>query len=278
MNNFFFLQLATTLLISNTAISQEINPNNRVRTELYFVKKSIITNNSKIQSSQFNYTNGFEQTTSISYYISATKMKKATAETKVLKLKAHTYGSMNKEQFYDSQNPQSGDNNLAAVFSKTVGSITKYELDENAIVVNVMNNTNVITPNTNVYDSIIKDRVFDIFLNVKQPQNIGDSWTDSITTKDIIFHEKFTYKSFDNSIATIEVNSVMTTKQKIEKEDDAMPKEIIVKFITNATLKVDVITLLIKQKKSVSNSIYTIGSGEKEIVATNEIRTLETIE
>lgn len=278
MNNFFFLQLATTLLISNTAISQEINPNNRVRTELYFVKKSIITNNSKIQSSQFNYTNGFEQTTSISYYISATKMKKATAETKVLKLIAHTYGSMNKEQFYDSQNPQSGDNNLAAVFSKTVGSITKYELDENAIVVNVMNNTNVITPNTNVYDSIIKDRVFDIFLNVKQPQNIGDSWTDSITTKDIIFHEKFTYKSFDNSIATIEVNSVMTTKQKIEKEDDEMPKEIIVKFITNATLKVDIITLLIKQKNSVSTSIYTIGSGEKEIVATNEIRTLETIE
>ena len=46
--------LFATLLISNTVISQEINPNNRVKTELNFVKKNIITNSSKMQSSQFN--------------------------------------------------------------------------------------------------------------------------------------------------------------------------------------------------------------------------------
>ncbi len=278
MNKLLKKYLFATLLISNTVISQEINPNNRVKTELNFVKKNIITNSSKMQSPQFSYTNAVEQTTSILYNISATKMKKANAETKVLKLKAHTYGSMSKEQFYDSENPQSGDNNLAAQFSKTVGSITKYKLDENAIVVDVISNTNDITPNTNVYDSIIKGCVFDIFLNVKQPQNIGDSWSDSITKKDINFLEKFTYKSFDNGIATIEVNSVMTTTQKLDRDDDELPKEISLKLFTVSTLKVDIATLLIKKKSSVTTSMFTIGAGEKEIVASNEIRTLETIE
>ncbi len=278
MNKFFYLYLVATLLITKTILSQEINPNNRIKTEMHCIKKNVITYNSKMQSNQFNFTNSLENTTSISYNISATKMKKATAETKVLKLKAHTYGSMSKEQFYDSENPQSGDNNLAAQFSKTVGSITKYKLDENAIVVDVISNNNVITPNTNVYDSIIKGRVFDIFLNVKQPQNIGDSWSDSITTKDINFIEKFTYKSFDNGIATIEVNSVMTTTQKLERDDDELPKEISLTLITVSTLKVDIATLLIKKKSSVTTSMFTMGSGEKEIVASNEIRTLETIE
>ena len=278
MNKFFYLYLVATLLITKTILSQEINPNNRIKTEMHCIKKNVITYNSKMQSNQFNFTNSLENTTSISYNISATKMKKATAETKVLKLKAHTYGSMSKEQFYDSENPQSGDNNLAEQISKTVGSITKYKLDENAIVVDVISNNNVITPNTNVYDSIIKGRVFDIFLNVKQPQNIGDSWSDSITTKDINFIEKFTYKSFDNGIATIEVNSVMTTTQKLERDDDELPKEISLTLITVSTLKVDIATLLIKKKSSVTTSMFTMGSGEKEIVASNEIRTLETIE
>ena len=278
MNKFLKKYLFATLLISNTVISQEINPNNRVKTELNFVKKNIITNSSKMQSSQFNYTNSFEQTTSISYNISATKMKIAHAETKVIKIKNHTYGSMTKDLYYNSENPQSGDYKVAEQFSKTIGSISSYILDENAIVVEVINNTKDFKINNNDYSAIEKGRVFDVFLNIKQAQNIGNSWYDSTTTLDTKIVEKYTYKSYANGIATIEVNSTMTIKQKVEIEDDEILKEISLNLITISTLKVDIATLLIKKKNSTITSMFTMGSGDKEIITSNKMTTIETIE
>lgn len=267
-----------TMLFSNITTAQTINPENRTKAPLHFTKHIETTTTTKMQSPDFNFTSGIQSITSSSYSVSATTKQGAIAEMKTLKMKVHSFSSMGKDTYYDSENPQAGDSKNAEQFSKTVGSITKYKLDENAIVIDVISNTNVITPNANVYDSIIKGRVFDIFLNVKQPQNIGDSWSDSTTTSEIKIIEKYTYKSFEKGIATIEVNSIMTLSQKIEDAEEETPKEISLTYITVSTLQVDIATLLIIKRSSTITSLNTTSVKEKTINTSSVTTSTERIE
>jgi hypothetical protein len=277
LKKYFFV---FAIMLLGTANAQIINPNNRIKAALHFIKHNEMNTSMKMQSSLFNFTTDLKVVTSSSYDVSATTMQGIAAEAKILKIKAYSSNSMGKDTHYNSENPQAGDNKEAEQFSGLVGNVTKYKLDENAIVMDITRTSkSSAIQKINEYSSMEQGKIFDIFLNVKKYQNIGDSWADSITnptTGRVV--EKYTYKSFDKGIATVEVNSTMTMNQKMEEAEDEAAKEISLTFVTVATLQVDIATLLVKKRTSTTTSLNIMGAKEKAITTSTVITSEESIE
>lgn len=264
-------------LLPSLLVAQTINPKNRAKKELKFNKKFAITTSMQMKSSLFNHNTESNAVNLSSYSILPIKKKGANVQVKVLKIKTKTSSSIGKETNYDSDNPQAGDSKPAEDFNGMVGDITTYSLDKNAIVVGITRSKKSIDIFNKVdFDKLIVGKVFDAYLNVKTIKNIGDIWVDSIITAGSKTVEHYTYKSYENGLATIELKSINTTSQKME-DVEIETNSIAITTNTIATLQVDITTLLIKKKTSNSLSLNIIGEKEKATSTSITTDTIETI-
>ena len=258
-------------------IAQTINPDDKAKTALQFKKQFEITTSVQIKSSLFNYNTESNAVNLSSYSILPIKKKGANVQVKVLKIKTKTSSSIGKETNYDSDNPQAGDSKPAEHFNGMVGDITTYSLDKDAIVVGITRSKKFIDVLNKVdYDTLFYGKVFDAYLNVKTIKNIGDIWADSIITAGSKTVEHYTYKSYENGLATIELKSINITSQKME-DAEIETNSIAITTNTNDILQVDITTLLIKKKIAKATSLNLVGEKEKATSTSITTDTIETI-
>jgi hypothetical protein len=238
----------TGLLAFALLNAQAINPANRTKAALKITKQVSQTTNVKTEvPGQGDMMQKIGNTTTFSYDVSATTEQGATAEIKITALKMDME-MMGQEMNYDSQNPEDGSPEMASQAKGMMKNIIKATLDVNGIITTIKGNEKAEAINPKGAGGLEKGELLDVFFKLSKTVNLNDTWEEKVDTKESKLSSKYTYKSFEKGIATIEKTSTITLDQKIEQMGMTMYSK--QEGTITMTYTVDVNTLLIKSRNS----------------------------
>ncbi len=253
--------------------AQTLNPANRVKTALKITKTSKQNMISKTEMMGQDMTQRMDNTTAATYEIGATTEQGATAEIKITALKMEME-MMGQEMSYDSQNPEDGSPEMAEQAKSMMKNPMKLTLDPNGLITSIKGNDKLEQMSKKGNGNLEKGELLDVFLKLSKTVNPGDTWEDKIDTKEEKITSKFTYKTFEDGVATIEKISTVSLDQKIEQMGMTMYSKQDGTIVETYT--VDPKTLLIKTKNTVSNLKGTIDAAGKTMPMTSFVTTTDT--
>jgi hypothetical protein len=181
------------------------------------------------------------------YEITATTPAGATADIRITAMKTEAE-IMGQEMSYDSQNPDDGNAEIGVEVKKVMKNVIKVTMDDKAIVIALKGNEKLEAMGNGVGGNLSKGEILDVFLKLNKTVNVNDTWTDSTITKEQKIVNNYTYKSFENGMATIEAISKMNVENKSENMGMAVYSKLEGKVVS--TLIVDVKTLIIKKSEA----------------------------
>ena len=256
--------------------AQAINPANRTKAALKITKQVKQSTNAKTEvPGQGDMTQRMDNTTTFSYDVSATTAQGATAEIKVTAVKTDVE-MMGQEMSYDSQNPEDGSQEMGEEVKALMKNPIKITLDANAVIATIKGNEKIEAMNQKGLGGLAKDELLDVFFKLSKTVNLNDTWEDKVDTKESKISSKYTYKSFENGIATIEQISTMSLDQKIEQMGMTMYSKQEGTMVITYT--VDVNTLLIKSKSSTTVLKGTIDAGGRSMPMSSFVQATETFQ
>lgn len=257
--------------------AQTINPANRTKTSLKITKQVKQSTNTKTEvPGQGDMTQRMDNTTTFSYDVSATTAQGATAEIKITAVKTEAE-MMGQEMSYDSQNPEDGSPEMGEEVKALMKNTIKITLDANGLITTIKGNEKLeAANNNNTSGGLEKGELLDVFFKVGKTVNLNDTWEEKVDTKEEKISSKFTYKSFENGIATIEQISTMNLDQKIEQMGMTMYSKQEGTMVV--TFTVDVNTLLIKSKTSTIILKGTIDAAGRTMPLSSFVQSTETFQ
>ena len=152
------------------------------------------------------------------------------------------------EMSYDSQNPDEGSLQLAEGAKAAMKTITKITLDANGFIITIKGNEKTDASMKNAFGSLAKGSPISVFLKLSKVVNINDTWKDNNDSKEYKTTSTYTYKSFENGLATIEMISSINMDQDVEQMGTKVHTRLEGKIVS--TLIVDAKTLIIKSSTS----------------------------
>jgi hypothetical protein len=268
--------LAAIILVATVSLNaQVLNPANRSKAAMKLTKNTKTTSNTNTEMQGQAVAMRNDQAVTSTYEISATiPPQGATAEIRITAMKVEGE-AMGQEMGYDSQNPDDGNAEMGAEVKKAMRNVIKLTLDENGFIIGVKGNEKLdVMGNNNT--SLEKGNLLDVFFKIKKPVKVDDTWSDTSDTKEAKTINNYTYKSFENGLATIELVSQIKIDNKTEMMGMPMYSKQEGKVV--ATLLVDTKTLIIKKNTStmvMSGTIEVRGQTSPVSVLTNTTETVE---
>jgi hypothetical protein len=257
--------------------AQAINPANRTKAAIKISKQVKQSTTSKTDvPGQGEMTQRMDNTTTFSYDVSATNEQGGTAEIKITAVKTDVE-MMGQEMSYDSQNPEDGSQEMGEQVKSMMKNPIKITLDANGVITTIKGNEKFEAANSNnAGGGLEKGELLDVFFKVSKTVNLNDTWEDKVDTKEEKISSKYTYKSFENGIATIEQISTMNLDQKMEQMGMTMYSKQEGTMVITYT--VDVNTLLIKSKTSTIILKGTIDAGGRSMPMSSFVQSTETFQ
>jgi len=257
--------------------AQAINPANRTKTALKITKQVKQSTNIKTEvPGQGDVTQRMDNTTTFSYDVSATTAQGATAEIKITAVKTEAE-MMGQEMSYDSQNPEDGSQEMGEEVKSLMKNPIKITLDANGLITSVKGSEKLEASSNKITGGELeKGELLDVFFKVSKTVNLNDTWEDKVDTKEEKISSKYTYKSFENGIATIEQISTVNLDQKMEQMGTTMYAKLEGTMVN--TFTVDVNTLLIKSKTSTTVLKGTIDAGGRSMPMSSFVQATETFQ
>ena len=257
--------------------AQTINPANRTKTALKISKQVKQSTTSKTDiPGQGEMTQRMDNTTTFSYDVSATTAQGATAEIKITAVKTEAE-MMGQEMSYDSQNPEDGSQEMGEEVKSLMKNPIKITLDANGLITSVKGSEKLEASSNKITGGELeKGELLDVFFKVSKTVNLNDTWEDKVDTKEEKISSKYTYKSFENGIATIEQISTVNLDQKMEQMGTTMYAKLEGTMVN--TFTVDVNTLLIKSKTSTTVLKGTIDAGGRSMPMSSFVQATETFQ
>jgi len=257
--------------------AQAINPANRTKAALKITKQVKQSTNIKTEvPGQGDVTQRMDNTTTFSYDVSATTAQGATAEIKITAVKTEAE-MMGQEMSYDSQNPEDGSQEMGEEVKSLMKNPIKITLDANGLITSVKGSEKLEASSNKITGGELeKGELLDVFFKVSKTVNLNDTWEDKVDTKEEKISSKYTYKSFENGIATIEQISTVNLDQKMEQMGTTMYAKLEGTMVN--TFTVDVNTLLIKSKTSTTVLKGTIDAGGRSMPMSSFVQSTETFQ
>ena len=257
--------------------AQAINPANRTKAALKITKQVKQSTNIKTEvPGQGDVTQRMDNTTTFSYDVSATTAQGATAEIKITAVKTEAE-MMGQEMSYDSQNPEDGSQEMGEEVKSLMKNPIKITLDANGLITSVKESEKLEASSNKITGGELeKGELLDVFFKVSKTVNLNDTWEDKVDTKEEKISSKYTYKSFENGIATIEQISTVNLDQKMEQMGTTMYAKLEGTMVN--TFTVDVNTLLIKSKTSTTVLKGTIDAGGRSVPMSSFVQATETFQ
>jgi hypothetical protein len=257
--------------------AQAINPANRTKAALKITKQVKQSTNIKTEvPGQGDVTQRMDNTTTFSYDVSATTAQGATAEIKITAVKTEAE-MMGQEMSYDSQNPEDGSQEMGEEVKSLMKNPIKITLDANGLITSVKGSEKLEASSNKITGGELeKGELLDVFFKVSKTVNLNDTWEDKVDTKEEKISSKYTYKSFENGIATIEQISTVNLDQKMEQMGTTMYAKLEGTMVN--TFTVDVNTLLIKSKTSTTVLKGTIDAGGRSMPMSSFVQATETFQ
>ncbi len=245
--------------------AQTLDPANLPKTALKLTKTSKQTMNQKVTAAGQDMSSRSDNNVTATYDISAITAQGGTAEIKITAMKISSESDAG-EASYDSKNPDDGSPALADVANSAMKNPIKITLDANGLVATVKGMEKMEAMSKGSGDGgLKKGDVLDVFLKLDKPVKIGDTWKKSTDNKQAKVTSDFTYKSFENGMATIEVMSILKLEQGLEGK-------------VVSTLTVDAKTLVIKNKTStmvINGTVSEQGQSADVSIFSNATETVE---
>lgn len=242
------ISLAIALLfVIGFANAQALNPTAATKTALKLTKQTKQTTNTKVTAEGQDVSTRSDNTVTMFYDVSAITAQGGTTEIKITAMKVSSE-SDGGDASYDSQNPDEGDSRIGDVVKETMKTPIKITLDANGLITSVKGNEKMeAAASRNPEGSIYKKgELIDLFFKLDKAVKPGDIWTTKTDTKESKTTNDYTYKSYENGMATIELISSIKLDQKIEQMGMTMYSKVEGKIVS--TIVVDVNTLIIKNK------------------------------
>lgn len=257
--------------------AQAINPANRTKAALKITKQVKQSTNIKTEvPGQGDVTQRMDNTTTFSYDVSATTAQGATAEIKITAVKTEAE-MMGQEMSYDSQNPEDGSQEMGEEVKSLMKNPIKITLDANGLITSVKGSEKLEASSNKITGGELeKGELLDVFFKVSKTVNLNDTWEDKVDTKEEKISSKYTYKSFENGIATIEQISTVNLDQKMEQMGTTMYAKLEGTMVN--TFTVDVNTMLIKSKTSTTVLKGTIDAGGRSMPMSSFVQATETFQ
>jgi len=257
--------------------AQAINPANRTKAALKITKQVKQSTNIKTEvPGQGDVTQRMDNTTTFSYDVSATTAQGATAEIKITAVKTEAE-MMGQEMSYDSQNPEDGSQEMGEEVKSLMKNPIKITLDANGLITSVKGSEKLEASSNKITGGELeKGELLDVFFKVSKTVNLNDTWEDKVDTKEEKISSKYTYKSFENGIATIEQISTVNLDQKMEQMGTTMYAKLEGTMVNTFTF--DVNTLLIKSKTSTTVLKGTIDAGGRSMPMSSFVQATETFQ
>lgn len=271
-------QISSLILgIISTAVlnAQTINPSSVSKAALKLSKQTKMTMNQKITAEGQDMSTRMENASTVTYDISAITAQGGTAEMKFTAMKISSESDAG-EMSYDSQNPDEGDSRIGASVKETMNTPIKITLDANGLVTNIKGNEKIAAASNGLPSDFEKGEPLNIFLKLDKSIKPGDVWTSKKDTKDAKITNDYTYKSFENGIATIELIATMKLDQKMEQMGMTMYSKMEGKMVS--TMTVDVNSLVIKTKSTTGVLNGTIETQGQSIPMSIFMNSNETIQ
>lgn len=255
--------------------AQTINPANRTKTALTLTKQVKQNVSSKTEMQGQDMTQRVDNTTSFTYNVSATNEQGATAEIKITAMKMEME-MMGQEMSYDSQNPEDGSPEMGEQAKSMMKDAIKLTLDANGLITTVKGNEKFLAMSKSSAGGMQKGEMIDVFFKVSKTINPGDTWEDKVDTKESKITSKYTYKTFENGLATIEQISTLNLDQKIEQMGMTMYTKQEGTLVITYT--VDPKTLIVKSKSSTTVTKGTIDAAGQTMPMSTFVQSTETIQ
>ncbi|MFY7964348.1 MAG: DUF6263 family protein [Chitinophagaceae bacterium] len=265
-----------TLVGFASAKAQAINPANRIKTAVTLTKQVKQNVSSKTEMQGQDMTQRVDNTTSFTYNISATNEQGATAEIKITAMKMDME-MMGREMSYDSQNPEDGSPEMGEQAKSLMKEAIKLTLDANGLITALKGNEKyLVAMSQSGASGLAKGEMLDVFFKVSKTVNPGDTWEDNVDTKESKIASKYTYKNFENGLATIEQISTLKLDQRIEQMGMTMYTKQEGTLVITYT--VDPTTLIIKSKSSTTVTKGTIDAAGQTMPMSTFVQSTETIQ
>lgn len=266
----FVLGIITTCVLN----AQTISPTSFPKTALKLSKQSKMTMNQKISFEGNDMSTRMESNSTVAYDISAITAQGGRAEMKFTAMKVSSESDAG-EMSYDSQNPDEGDSRVGASIKETMKTPIITTLDANGLITNVKGAEKFEAASKGLTSEYEKGEPLNVFLKLDKPVKPGDVWTTKTDTKESKITNDYTYKSFDNGIATIELISAMKLDQKTEQMGMTMYSKMEGKMVS--TMTVDINTLVIKTRSTTGALSGNIESQGQSIPMSIFMTTNETV-
>ena len=259
----------------NLLNAQTLDPANRVKTALKLTKHSKETKNSKATAEGQDQSEREDNTVTETYDISAITAQGGTAEIKITAIKIESESDANQAS-YDSQNPDDGNPQMGSMVKDLMKNPVKITLDANGLIATVKGNEKMEAMQEAGSNSLKKGEMLDVFLKLDKPVNLNDTWKDASDVKGIKSTNNYTYKSFDNWIATIEQITALYIDKDIEQIGMKMHSKLEGKVVS--ILTVDAKTLIIKSKSVTTVMNGTVDAQGQTIPISTFSTATETVE
>lgn len=227
--------------------AQTLSPIGVPKTGLKLTKQTKQTINTKVSAEGQDMSTRSDNTLTMSYDISALTEQGGNAEIKItaMKISSESDGG---EASYDSQTPEEGDSRIGDVVKERMKTPVKITLDAKGLITTIKGHEKMeAAASKNPEGSgFKKGEQLDVFFKLDKSVKPGDVWTTKIDTKESKITNDYTYKSFENGMATIELISDVKLDQKMEQMGMTVYSKMEGKIV--ATIIVDVSTLVIKSK------------------------------
>jgi Family of unknown function (DUF6263) len=241
------LTVATILVTTFSLNAQSLNPANLSKSAKLLTKKTSSKSNTNFEAQGQSISMRQDVASTLTYDITATTPLGATTDIRITAMKIESE-AMGQEMSFDSQNPDDGNAEIGAEVKKIMKNVIKVTTDDKAIITAIKGNEKLGTMGKSMNGSLSKGEILDVFLKLNKSVNVNDSWTDSTDTKESKVVNTYTYKSFENGMATIELLAKMKVDSKAENMGMTVYSKLEGKIVS--TLTVDPKTLIIKKTES----------------------------
>ncbi len=255
--------------------AQALDPANRPKTALKLTKQTKVTMNQKITAEGQDMSTRMDNTTTGVYDVSAITPQGGSAEIKITAMKSSVESDAG-EMSYDSQNPDEGNLQLGEGIKSAMKSPIKITLDANGFIATIKGSEKMESMLKSSGNSLTKGNPLDIFLKLDKAVKVNDTWKDISDSKEIKSTSNYTYKSFENGLATIEMITALTIDQDVEQMGNKVHTRLEGKMVS--TLVVDVKTLIIKNKSTTTVMNGTADAQGQSIPISIFSTTTETVE
>lgn len=268
---------ATAIMAATTINAQTLDPANRNKAAIKLTRVTKQSTISNVTTPQGEMSNRGDNTTKSVIDVSAITAQGGTAEIKITAMKIES-SAMGQDMSYDSEHPDDGDSQVGDEVKDVMKTPTKITLDANGLITAVKASSKVEAsmeqnPTGNPYE---KGNTLSIYLKLPKLAKLNDTWTEEKKDKDMNSKTTYTFKSFENGLATVEAITALKIDGQMEKMGMTMYQKL--EGNVASTLLVDPKNLVVKKSTSTTVLKGDIEAGGQKMPISILVNSTDTVE